>query len=95
MVSPAEQADALQGIALIETLAMTLTTSVFGAIFAYFSEVGRPFDVFFTNAVSFEFGFDMNEGDDLPSASPARRLWRSLLHSFYNSLDSRLDSIQQ
>ncbi|GAA5885883.1 hypothetical protein JCM16303_000095 [Sporobolomyces ruberrimus] len=50
MVSPSEQADALQGIALIETLAMTLTVSVFGAIFAGLSELGRPFDVFFLNA---------------------------------------------
>ncbi|GAA5931071.1 uncharacterized protein JCM15063_002535 [Sporobolomyces koalae] len=50
MVSKAEQADALQGIALIETLAMTLTVSVFGVIFAHLSEAGRPFDVFFINA---------------------------------------------
>ncbi|GAA6008404.1 hypothetical protein JCM11491_004463 [Sporobolomyces phaffii] len=50
MVSPSEQADALQGIALIETLAMTLTVSVFGAIFAGLSEVGKAFDVFFINA---------------------------------------------
>ncbi|GAA5902991.1 uncharacterized protein JCM6883_002656 [Sporobolomyces salmoneus] len=50
MVSKTEQADALQGIALIETLAMTLTVSAFGAIFAGLSEMGRAFDVFFINA---------------------------------------------
>ena len=53
MVSKAEQADALQAIALIETLAMTLTVSVFGAIFAELSKVGKAFDVFFINSVSF------------------------------------------
>ncbi|GAA5955795.1 hypothetical protein JCM3765_001854 [Sporobolomyces pararoseus] len=50
MVSKAEQADALQGIALIETLAMTLTVSVFGALFAELSKTGKAFDVFFINS---------------------------------------------
>lgn len=60
MVSKTEQADALQGIALIETLAMTLTVSAFGAIFAGLSEMGRAFDVFFINAVRFVFSFSCN-----------------------------------
>ncbi|GAA5934400.1 hypothetical protein JCM1841_000912 [Sporobolomyces salmonicolor] len=50
MVEPAEQADALQEIALIETLASVITVSLFGAIFAEMSERGRAFDVFFLNA---------------------------------------------
>ncbi|GAA5896398.1 hypothetical protein JCM5296_002721 [Sporobolomyces johnsonii] len=50
MVEPAEQADALQGIALVETLASVITVSMFGAIFAELSERGRGFDVFFLNA---------------------------------------------
>ena len=51
MVSKAEQADALQGIALIETLAMTLTVMAFGWIFAWLSGMGLAFDVFIINAV--------------------------------------------
>lgn len=55
MVSKAEQADALQGIALIETLAMTLTVMAFGWIFAWLSGMGLAFDVFFINAVRLSF----------------------------------------
>jgi hypothetical protein len=52
MVSPGEQPDALAAIALVETLGMVLTVSLFGMVFAWLSEIGKPFLVFVLNAVS-------------------------------------------
>ncbi|ORY86053.1 hypothetical protein BCR35DRAFT_302705 [Leucosporidium creatinivorum] len=50
LVPAAQQSEALAGIALVETIAMTLTVSVFGLVFAYLSEIGQPFLVFDLNA---------------------------------------------
>ncbi|GAA6039944.1 hypothetical protein JCM8097_002633 [Rhodosporidiobolus ruineniae] len=52
MVEKHEQADALQGIALSETLAMMLTISVSGEVFAKLSELGRGEQVFYVNAAN-------------------------------------------
>lgn len=52
MVEREEEADALSGIALIETLATVVTVSVFGAVFAALSEIGKAQWVFGLNAVS-------------------------------------------
>ncbi|GAA5905506.1 hypothetical protein JCM6882_004771 [Rhodosporidiobolus microsporus] len=50
MVPEGEQQDALQGIALAETIAMMGTISASGEIFAYLSEIGRALDTFYFNA---------------------------------------------
>lgn len=52
MVTAAQKADALSAISLIELLATVSTVSMFGAIFAYLSEIGKPNLVFLLNAVS-------------------------------------------
>ncbi|KAJ7166537.1 hypothetical protein C8R43DRAFT_1163301, partial [Mycena crocata] len=50
MVPEARRADALAGIALVETLALISTVSLFGALFAFLSDIGHPSLVFFCNA---------------------------------------------
>ncbi|KAJ7601854.1 hypothetical protein DFH06DRAFT_1260101 [Mycena polygramma] len=50
MVPEAKRADALAGIALVETLALISTVALFGALFAFLSDIGHPNMVFFCNA---------------------------------------------
>lgn len=57
LVGPEQRADALAAIALIETLAAVITVSLFGFLFSYLSEIGRPETVFVYNAgVAFAAG---------------------------------------
>jgi len=50
MVPESRRADALAGIALVETLALISTVALFGALFAFLSDIGFPNLVFFCNA---------------------------------------------
>ncbi|KAF7349999.1 hypothetical protein MVEN_01301400 [Mycena venus] len=50
MVPEARRADALAGIALLETLGIISTTALFGALFAFLSGIGHPNLVFLCNA---------------------------------------------
>ncbi|KAJ7767026.1 hypothetical protein DFH07DRAFT_808975 [Mycena maculata] len=50
MVPESRRTDALAGIALIETLALISTVSLFGSLFALLSDIGYPSFVFFCNA---------------------------------------------
>ncbi|KAJ6534969.1 hypothetical protein B0H19DRAFT_1184550 [Mycena capillaripes] len=50
MVPERRRADALAGIALVETLALISTVALFGALFAFLSDIGHPNLVFFCNA---------------------------------------------
>ncbi|KAJ7441928.1 hypothetical protein B0H11DRAFT_2095206 [Mycena galericulata] len=50
MVPPSRRADALAAISLIETLALISCVSLFGALFAFLSDIGHPNVVFFCNA---------------------------------------------
>lgn len=51
MVSPSDQADALGAIALLETLGMVSTTSLFGIIFAKLSDEGLGMWIYVLNGV--------------------------------------------
>ncbi|KAJ6546050.1 hypothetical protein DFH09DRAFT_1367492 [Mycena vulgaris] len=50
MVPEARKADALAAIALVETLALISTVSLFSVLFAFLSDIGHPRLVFFCNA---------------------------------------------
>ncbi|KAF7335770.1 hypothetical protein MVEN_02232800 [Mycena venus] len=50
MVPVARRADALAGISLVETLANISTVALFGALFAFLSDIGHPNLVFICNA---------------------------------------------
>ncbi|KAJ7912124.1 hypothetical protein B0H13DRAFT_2660272 [Mycena leptocephala] len=50
MVPETLRADALAGIALLETLALISTIALFSAVFAFLSDIGHPNLVFFFNA---------------------------------------------
>lgn len=52
MVDSSQKADALSGIALVETAATVGTLSAFGQLFAHLSAVGKPNLVFIANGVS-------------------------------------------
>ncbi|KAJ7278385.1 hypothetical protein C8J57DRAFT_1306813 [Mycena rebaudengoi] len=52
LVSPTQKSDALSAIALVETSAMIITASLYGALFAFLSEIGRPNLVFLFNALT-------------------------------------------
>lgn len=53
MVDSSAKADALSGIALVETAATVGTLSAFGQLFAHLSAVGKPNLVFIANGVSY------------------------------------------
>ncbi|KAL1406277.1 hypothetical protein Q8F55_007973 [Vanrija albida] len=50
LVPPDERSDALSAIALVERLAQVTTIGLFGYVFAYFTDVGRPTLVFAADA---------------------------------------------
>ncbi|KAJ7714805.1 major facilitator superfamily domain-containing protein [Mycena metata] len=50
IVPDARRSDALAGIAIVETFALVLTVSLFGALFAFLSTIGHPNLVFAANA---------------------------------------------
>ncbi|GAA5827654.1 hypothetical protein JCM11251_001773 [Rhodosporidiobolus azoricus] len=52
MVEEGEQADALQGIALSETLALMLSVAGYGLVFSKLSELGRSHHTFYINAAN-------------------------------------------
>ncbi|KAJ6576271.1 hypothetical protein B0H10DRAFT_2103178 [Mycena sp. CBHHK59/15] len=52
MVPPQHKSDALSAIALVETSAMITTVSLYGALFAFLSEIGRPNLTFVFNALT-------------------------------------------
>ncbi|KAJ6567545.1 major facilitator superfamily domain-containing protein [Mycena sp. CBHHK59/15] len=52
MVPDHRRSDALAAISLVETLALISTVSLFGAVFAFLSEIGHPNVVFFCNALT-------------------------------------------
>lgn len=51
MVTPEQKPDALSAVSLVELTATVTTVSIFGAIFAYLSEQGKPNVVFVLNGV--------------------------------------------
>lgn len=52
MVTAEQRPDALSAVSLIELTATVTTVSLFGAIFAYLSDIGKPNLVFILNGVS-------------------------------------------
>ncbi|KAJ7110649.1 hypothetical protein C8R44DRAFT_261967 [Mycena epipterygia] len=52
MVPASRKSDALSAIALVETTAMITTVSLYGALFAFLSEIGHPNLVFVFNALT-------------------------------------------
>jgi len=50
LVPAGQRVDALQAVSLLESLAQLSTVSLFGSLFAYLSELGRPQTVFLWNA---------------------------------------------
>ncbi|KAJ7864186.1 hypothetical protein B0H13DRAFT_2281919 [Mycena leptocephala] len=52
MVPAVRKSDALSAIALVETTAMILSVSLYGALFAFLSNLGRPNLVFLFNALT-------------------------------------------
>ncbi|KAJ7496344.1 hypothetical protein B0H11DRAFT_859582 [Mycena galericulata] len=52
MVPAKHKSDALSAIALVETTAMITTVSLYGALFAFLSEIGHPNLVFLFNALT-------------------------------------------
>ncbi|KAK6996691.1 hypothetical protein R3P38DRAFT_3070040 [Favolaschia claudopus] len=50
MVPEGRRADALAGLSFLETLTQICTVTLFGSLFAYLSDIGRPQLVFFCNA---------------------------------------------
>ncbi|KAJ6546033.1 hypothetical protein DFH09DRAFT_989914 [Mycena vulgaris] len=52
MVPAKQKSDALSAIALVETTAMITTVSLYGALFAFLSKIGRPNLVFVFNALT-------------------------------------------
>ncbi|KAI1079747.1 major facilitator superfamily domain-containing protein [Whalleya microplaca] len=57
MCAPHQRPDAISAITLVESTATLLTQGLFGMIFAYFSEIGRPSLTFFCNAGFAVLGF--------------------------------------
>ncbi|KAJ7607625.1 hypothetical protein DFH06DRAFT_1249778 [Mycena polygramma] len=52
MVPASRKSDALSAIALVETTAMIMTVSLYGALFAFLSDIGHPNLVFLFNALT-------------------------------------------
>ncbi|KAI0018643.1 hypothetical protein F4780DRAFT_750418 [Xylariomycetidae sp. FL0641] len=72
MCPPHQRADAISGITLVESTATLLTQGLFGMIFAFFSEVGRPSLTFFCNAGFAVIGFTTLFFARLPPANSKR-----------------------
>jgi hypothetical protein len=50
LVPVAQRVDALQAVSLLESVGQLSTVSIFGSLFSYLSELGKPQTVFLWNA---------------------------------------------